>query len=74
MPKVRLTPQMQKYAEREIATGGFVSMSEVVLAGMRLLMEQRGALAFQRLRLEIDPAVDELEAGGGKLFDPSRYR
>jgi antitoxin ParD1/3/4 len=73
MPNIHLTRQMQEYAEREIATGAFANMSEVVRAGMRLLMEQRGAAALQRLRLDLDPALDELEAGGGRAFDPRAY-
>lgn len=64
---------MQEYAEREVASGAFANMSEVVRAGMRLLMAQRGAAALQRLRLELDPALDELEAGGGRSFDPRAY-
>jgi antitoxin ParD1/3/4 len=37
MPNVHLTPQMQEFAEREIATGAFANLSEVVRAGMRKL-------------------------------------
>ena len=34
MPNVHLTPQMQEFAEREIATGAFANLSEVVRAGI----------------------------------------
>jgi putative addiction module CopG family antidote len=39
MPKVRLTPQMREFAEREIAAGLYLDMSDVVRAAMRRLME-----------------------------------
>ena len=70
MPNVLLTPQMQDFAEREIATGAFANLSEVVRAGMRKLMEERGAAAFHGLKADLNAAADELEAGGGVPFDP----
>ena len=42
MPNVHLTPQMQDLAEREIATGAFANLSEVVRVRMRKLMEDAG--------------------------------
>ena len=42
-----ISPQMQ-LAEREIATGAFANLSEVVRAGMRKLMEERGARRSMR--------------------------
>jgi antitoxin ParD1/3/4 len=73
MPNVHLTPQMQAFAEREIATGAYANLSEVVRAGMRKLMEERGAAAFLKLKLELEEAADELERGGGVPFDPRAY-
>lgn len=73
MPNVHLTPQMQEFAEREIATGAYANLSEVVRAGMRRLMEERGAAAFQKLKRDLNDAADELEAGGGVPFDPRAY-
>ena len=63
MPNVHLTPQMQEFAEREIATGAFANLSEVVRAGMRKLMEERGAAAFYALKADLNAAADELERG-----------
>jgi len=73
MPNVHLTPQMQDFAEREIATGAFANLSEVVRAGMRKLMEERGAAAFHALKADLNAAADELERGGGAPFDPRAW-
>jgi antitoxin ParD1/3/4 len=73
MPNVHLTPQMQTYAEREIATGAFANMSEVVRAGMRLLMEQRGAAAFYALRDDLRHQIELAEAGETEEFDPRAF-
>ncbi len=73
MPNVHLTPQMQDFAEREIATGAFANLSEVVRAGMRKLMEERGAAAFHALKADLNAAADELERGGGMAFDPRAW-
>ena len=73
MPNVHLTPQMQEFAEGEVASGAYANISEVVRAGMRRLMEERGAAAFQKLRRDLNAAADELEAGGGVAFDPRAY-
>jgi antitoxin ParD1/3/4 len=73
MPNVHLTPQMQEFAEREIAAGGYANLSEVVRAGMRMLMEKRGAAAFHKLKLELEEAAEELERGGGVPFDPRAH-
>jgi antitoxin ParD1/3/4 len=73
MPNVHLTPQMQDFAEREIATGAFANLSEVVRAGMRKLMEERGAAAFHALRADLNAAADELQRGGGTPFDPRAW-
>ena len=73
MPNVHLTPQMQDFAEREIATGAFANLSEVVRAGMRKLMEERGAAAFHALKADLNAAANELERGGGVSFDPRAW-
>ena len=72
MPNVHLTPQMQEFAEREIATGAFANLSEVVRAGMRKLMEERGAAAFHALKADLNAAADELEAGRRGAVRPAR--
>ncbi len=74
MPNVHLTPQMQEFAEREIATGAFANLSEVVRAGMRKLVEERGAAAFHALKADLNAAADELARGGGGPFDPRAWQ
>ena len=70
MPNVHLTPQMQDFAEREIATGAFANLSEVVRAGMRKLMEERGAAAFYALKADLVEQVRRDRGGAGEPFDP----
>lgn len=64
---------MQEFAEREIATGAFANLSEVVRAGMRKLMEERGAAAFHALKADLNTAAGELQRGGGTPFDPRAW-
>ena len=73
MPNVHLTPQMQEFAEREIATGAFANLSEVVRAGMRKLMEERGAAAFHRLKADFEEQARQTEAGLSRPFDPRTF-
>jgi antitoxin ParD1/3/4 len=73
MPNVHLTPQMQDFAEREIATGAFANLSEVVRAGMRKLMEERGAAAFYALKADLEEQVRLTRAGKVKPFDPRSF-
>ena len=73
MPDVHLTPQMQEFAEREIAAGAYANLSEIVREGMRMLMEKRGAAAFEALKRDLHEAADELGRGGGVPFDPRTY-
>ena len=73
MPNVHLTAQMQAFADRLLAQGAYANLSEVVRAGMRRLMEERGAAAFHRLEADLAAAADELAAGGGVAFDPRRW-
>lgn len=73
MPNVHLTSQMQEFAEAEVAQGTYANLSEVVRAGMRRLMEERGAAAFYRLKADLGAQVEELQRGGGVPFDPRAY-
>ena len=73
MPNVHLTPQMQDFAEREIATGAYADLSEVVRAGMRRLMEERGAAAFYALKCDFEEQVRQTRAGKAKPFDPRAF-
>ena len=63
MPKVYLTEQMQSYVELEIKSGAYANLSEVVHAGIRLLMEKDGARQFYALKANLEQATAEAEAG-----------
>jgi len=58
MPNVSLTPQMQEYAEAQVAAGAYANVSEVVRAGMRKLMEDDGMADFLALRDELHRSLD----------------
>ena len=73
MPNVHLTPQMQEFAEREIAAGGYANLSEIVREGMRMLMEKRGAAAFYALKADLEEQVRLTRAGKVKPFDPRAF-
>ena len=49
MPNIQLTEQMEDYIQRQISSGSYANLSEVVRAGMRLLMERDNARQFYAL-------------------------
>ncbi len=73
MPNVHLTRPMEDYVRRQIETGAYANASEVVRAGVRLLMERDGARQFHALKAELEEAVREAGAGGFETFDPVEY-
>ena len=73
MPNVHLTHQMQAYAQGQIKSGAYANLSEVVRAGIRLLMERDGARQFYALKADLEEAVREAEAGEFEQFDPVAY-
>ena len=73
MPNIHLTRQMESYVQRQIKSGAYANLSEVVRAGIRLLMERDGARQFHALKAELEEAVREAEAGGFEEFDPLSY-
>lgn len=72
MPNVHLTTPMQKFAEAQIESGAYANLSEVVRAGMRLLMEADRA-AFFVLRAELEEAIAAAERGEYVEFDPRQF-
>lgn len=66
MPNVALTKQMQEYVDRQIAAGVYGSASEVMRAGLRRLMEDDGAVAYELLRKELEAAF---ASGSAKELD-----
>ncbi len=73
MPNVHLTPQMQDYIDMQVRAGAYANASEVVRAGMRMLMEQDGAQEFFRLKADLEAALAQVEAGEVVEFDPEAF-
>ncbi|MGZ0187218.1 MAG: type II toxin-antitoxin system ParD family antitoxin [Alphaproteobacteria bacterium] len=73
MPNVHLTDPMQDYVQSQIKSGAYANVSEVVRAGIRLLMEKQGARQFYSLRSELDEATQAATRGEFAEFDPQTY-
>ena len=73
MPNVHLTAPMEAYVRGQIESGAYANLSEVVRAGVRLLMERDGARQFYALKADLEEAVREAETGAFADFDPVAY-
>ena len=73
MPNVHLTASMEAYVQGQIESGSYANVSEVVRAGIRMLMERDGARQFYALKADLESAVREAEAGEFAEFDPATY-
>ena len=73
VPNVHLTEQMRAYVNGQIQSGAYANVSEVVRAGVRMLMERDGARQFYVLKASLEQAVREAEAGEFEQFDPQAY-
>ncbi len=73
MPNVHLTEPMQNYVQGQIKTGAYSNLSEVVRAGIRLLMEKEGARQFYSLKADLEHAVEDADKGNFSDFDPRAY-
>ncbi len=73
MPNVHLTQPMDAFVRTQINSGAYANVSEVVRAGIRLLMDRDGARQFYALKANLEEAVREAEAGGFEDFDPQAY-
>ncbi len=73
MPNVHLTDPMQEYVQGQISSGAYANVSEVVRAGIRLLMEKDGARQFYALKAELERAREEVEAGAFAPFDARAF-
>jgi len=73
MPNVHLTDPMQKYVQGQIKSGAYANTSEVVRAGIRLLMEKDGARQFYALKADLENAATAAEAGEFADFDPKAF-
>ena len=73
MPNIHLTEPMREYAQGQIKAGAYANLSEVVRAGIRLLMEKEGARQFYALKTDLERAVEEAERGAFRTFDPEEF-
>ena len=73
MPNVHLTKPMESYVQRQLDAGSYANLSEIVRAGIRLLMEKDGARQFYALKSELEKAVADAENGAFSDFDPRAY-
>lgn len=66
---VPLPPDLQQFADRQIASGKYTSLDEMMIAGLRILAEQEQIYQgrFEELRREVLLGV--LEAERGELLD-----
>lgn len=64
---------MEAYVRGQIESGAYANLSEVVRAGIRLLMERDGARQFYALKAQLEHAVREAEEGEFDDFDPDDF-
>jgi putative addiction module CopG family antidote len=62
---IPLPPDLQQFAERQIANGKYASLDEMILAGLRILAEQEQIYQgrFEELRREVLLGMLEAERG-----------
>ncbi|HTG35729.1 MAG TPA: type II toxin-antitoxin system ParD family antitoxin [Thermoanaerobaculia bacterium] len=66
---VSLTPELEKFVEARVASGRYISASEVVREGLRLLEEREVSrqTALDEVRRKISVGLEQAERG--ELFD-----
>jgi antitoxin ParD1/3/4 len=66
---VSLTPELEKFVETRVASGRYLSASEVVREGLRLLEEREVSrqTALEEVRRKISIGLEQAERG--ELFD-----
>jgi len=64
-----LPPDLQQFADRQVASGKYTSLDEMMLASLRILAEQEQTYQgrFEELRREV--LLEVLEAERGELLD-----
>ena len=73
MPNVHLTKPMQQYVQTQIDSGAYANLSEVVRAGVRMLMERDGARQFYALKADLEQVAKEVERGDCIEFDAHAF-
>ncbi|NJM62330.1 MAG: type II toxin-antitoxin system ParD family antitoxin [Oscillatoriales cyanobacterium RU_3_3] len=66
---VSLPPDLQQFADRQIARGKYASLDEVILAGLRILAEQEQIYQGRFEELQREVLLGVLEAERGELVD-----
>lgn len=64
---------MEAYVRGQIKSGAYANLSEVVRAGIRMLMEWDGARQFYTLKADLEPAMRDAETGAFVDFNPRAY-
>lgn len=73
MANIHLTEPMRAYVEGQIKSGAYANVSEVVRAGLRLLMDKDGARQFYTLKAELESALSEAQTEPLAPFDPEAF-
>ncbi len=73
MPNVNLPKQIGAHVRGQIKSGACANSSEVIHAGIRSLNYRDGAHQFYALKMELEEAVWDAEAGGFEAFDAVAY-
>ncbi len=64
-----LPPDLQQFADRQIASGKYTSLDEMMLAGLRMLVEQEQIYQGRFEELQREVLLGVLEAEQGELWD-----
>ena len=73
MQNIHLTGPMEAYVRDRIESGAYADMSDVVRAGIRLLMERDGARQLYALKADLEHAMRDAETGAFADFDLRAY-
>ena len=71
---INLTDALDRFVAEKVSSGSYQNASEVVRAGLRLLQVEEEARAerIKRLKAEIQPAIDDIEAGRYEVIEPGK--
>jgi putative addiction module CopG family antidote len=64
-----LPSDLQQFAERQIASGKYASLEEMMIAGLRILAEQEQIYQGRFEELQAEVMLGVLEAERGELLD-----
>ena len=71
---VSLTQQLEKFVNKQVASGRYQTASEVIRDGLRMMLEvnRQRELEYARLKREVQRGLDDIDAGRVRDFDPKR--